>query len=106
LPRLFLVKLDHVVNPHDGNGGFRGKLQREMCEVCDGSQTQRVTRKLTSVCTNLDNLYFAHRWLNHAVFKVVADYAFRQVKTHAAAKIGTSWSVCSGRTKTRTVDEK
>jgi hypothetical protein len=50
-----------------------------------------MTRKLTSVCTNLDNLYFAHRWLNHAVFKVVADYTFRQVKTHAAGKMETSW---------------
>jgi hypothetical protein len=34
---------------------------------------------------NLNNLYFAHCWLNHTILKVVANDTFRQVKTHAAA---------------------
>jgi len=33
---------------------------------------------------NLNNLYFAHRWLYHAVLKVVANDTFREVKTHTA----------------------
>jgi hypothetical protein len=41
--------------------------------------------KKTNKCTNLNNLYFAHCWLNHTILKVVANDTFRQVKTHAAA---------------------
>jgi hypothetical protein len=36
---------------------------------------------------NLNNLYFAHRWLYHAVLKVVANDTFREVKTHTAQQI-------------------
>jgi hypothetical protein len=38
--------------------------------------------------TDLNNLYFAHCWLNHSILKVVANDTFRQVKTHAAANGG------------------
>jgi hypothetical protein len=64
----------------------------------------------SSMGADLDNLYFAHGWLDHAVFKVVADYTFLQVKTHAAAKFGTKLNTCNGRTKytnwTRAVAEQ
>jgi hypothetical protein len=54
---LFLGKLDHVVNPQYSNGSLRGKL---------------------------NNLHFAHRWLYHAILKVVANDTFREVKAHTA----------------------
>jgi hypothetical protein len=34
--------------------------------------------------TNLNNLYFAHSWLNYTILKVVADDTLSKVKAHAA----------------------
>jgi hypothetical protein len=72
-----------------------------MYEMSNASQAQRSAGESnrSSMGTDLDDLYFAHGWLDHAVFKVVADYTFLQVKTHAAAKFGTKLNTSNGRTK-------
>jgi hypothetical protein len=72
-----------------------------MYEMSNASQAQRSAGESngSSMGTDLDDLYFAHGWLDHTVFKVVADYTFLQVKTHAAAKFGTKLNTSNGRTK-------
>jgi len=81
---LFLGKLDHVVNPQDCNGSLRGKLQQDGKRWWDRTRTSQIPWRERNKRTNLNNLYFAHRWLYHAILKVVANDTFREVQTHTA----------------------
>ena len=81
---LFLGKLDHVVNPQDCNGSLRGKLQQDWKRWWDRTRTSQIPWRERNKRTNLNNLYFAHRWLYHAILKVVANDTFREVQTHTA----------------------
>jgi hypothetical protein len=58
--------------------------------------------------TNLNNLYFAHRWFNHTILEVVANDTFREIKAHAEQKKeaifnGKQSTNCRSRTTPRTI---